>query len=1686
MSISLSKSKFFGGALVVAVSATLFGLASFAAGGTYFTYIDNANNTNNLISPANSNSNTTADGDMATNNLATMTETTVPSVTFAGSDPEAPIEFNINVASAPTTSARLTIRAYDVDEEPGQGVSPNDREQDDVYLNGHYLGKLTGANNVWSTTVLNIPNLAWVTTGNNLVQIKIDTYPGDTTAWRVGVRWGQLLIDGGAADQANTGAVVITGCVTRTGTTVAGCSTSGSVAVGNVQINTQATVNAVTAGNYRLEVTIIDPLGNSTSVLTDSFAATANSTVTRNVSPTYTLNSTTGTYTVQSQLFYIDSNSFPVQQDIATTTFQHTANVGPNFDADGDGISDFTEGTTADRDGDGTRDYLDTDSDNDGIPDSVERGSTGTPVDSDGDGDADYIDRDSDNDTIPDAFEAGATPASPVDTDSDGKPDYLDLDSDGDRLPDRIEGGGADADADSDGIDNAFDVTLQGGTDANLDGIRDDLLPRNTDSDALADFREVDSDNDGILDRIESNLSNADSDNDGIDNAIDVTNTGGADTNGDGIDDAYIVPDTDNDGLPDYRDLDADSDGIPDVTEAGLVDANRDGLLDTGSPTTATPRNFDGVDSADYRDLDDDNDGLLDTFEAGGTDANNDGRIDSYATDVNGNGLADSVETSQGGTPLSLPNADSDANPNYIDTDTDGDGILDSVDLPSVDSDGDGIANYLDTNNTNPCIPSSSSNACLNFDSDGDGLTNGQEATAGTNPNNPDTDGDGVQDGVEVGGNASTPLDTDGDGIINALEPSGDTDGDGLADSADTDSDNDGIPDSVERGSGASPIDSDGDGIKDYIDRDSDNDGIPDALEAGTTPAAPVDTDGDGKKDYLDRDSDNDGLPDTIEGDASGVDTDNDEIDDVYDVNAVIGAVDANLDGIADGNTPPDTDGDGIADFREVDSDHDGIIDTAEGNVSGVDTDGDGIDNSLDTDLTGGADANGDLIDDSYVLPNTDGDGVPDFRDLDSDNDSIVDVREAGLGDTNQDGLLDAGVATTSNPPDTDNDNQDDYRDLDSDNDGARDITQAGNQVLDANNDGRVDNTADTDGDGLANEADGSPNQFGAGIDSDGDGIANGADLDDDNDGIPDTLDGAGDFDGDGVINSLDRDSDNDGLTDTLEAGGTDANRDGVIDGFVDANSNGLADSVDTTLTIPGRALPLPDTDADGNRNFLDIDSDADGLNDIIESNGVDVNNNGIVDSTVDTDGDGLMDSVDGSITGSAPITPVDTDGDAQADYIDVDSDNDGVNDSREGRTDSDGDGTPDYRDPPGKLETTLRGVGAFNGWLVLMLAGLCCLRLSRLRKTALAAFATLAAVTAQAQTAEERQGEWYAGGDVGYSWLKPRNVNGGYRIDDDTSAGWRALVGKQVWRDWSVEGFFADAGEAGIASQNATVGHLGELAYKIYGVGTEWTPMLGGVGGRGATLYPLLKGGLVATSNSANASTINYDKLHGVGFYIGAAGVWQFARTWRAQLELISYDKDERMLTVGLRKTFGGSKPVTQSVVAPAPIPEPAPVVETSPVVMPPPPPPAPLDSDNDGVVDTADVCPTTPTGDRVDTNGCSLTINLQVYFDNDSGKLKPESDLELQRFVTFMKAVPSATGELQGHTDSVGKDSYNLLLSQKRAESVRAWVISQGVNATRLTAKGYGETQPLASNATPEGRADNRRVLFVRTDVK
>jgi outer membrane protein OmpA-like peptidoglycan-associated protein len=137
--------------------------------------------------------------------------------------------------------------------------------------------------------------------------------------------------------------------------------------------------------------------------------------------------------------------------------------------------------------------------------------------------------------------------------------------------------------------------------------------------------------------------------------------------------------------------------------------------------------------------------------------------------------------------------------------------------------------------------------------------------------------------------------------------------------------------------------------------------------------------------------------------------------------------------------------------------------------------------------------------------------------------------------------------------------------------------------------------------------------------------------------------------------------------------------------------------------------------------------------------------------------------------------------------------------------------------------------------------------------------------------------------------------------------------------------------------------------------------------------------------------------------------------------------------------------------------------------------------DGDGDGVVDSLDKCPTTPTGDRVDSKGCSLptVMNLQgVNFDNNRDTLRADAINILEEAIATLKRYPALKVEIAGHTDSANSDAYNLDLSQRRANSVMNYFIGKGIEADRLSAKGYGEAEPIADNSTSEGRFKNRRV--------
>lgn len=145
----------------------------------------------------------------------------------------------------------------------------------------------------------------------------------------------------------------------------------------------------------------------------------------------------------------------------------------------------------------------------------------------------------------------------------------------------------------------------------------------------------------------------------------------------------------------------------------------------------------------------------------------------------------------------------------------------------------------------------------------------------------------------------------------------------------------------------------------------------------------------------------------------------------------------------------------------------------------------------------------------------------------------------------------------------------------------------------------------------------------------------------------------------------------------------------------------------------------------------------------------------------------------------------------------------------------------------------------------------------------------------------------------------------------------------------------------------------------------------------------------------------------------------------------------------------------------------------------------PAPVDgdADGDGVLDSRDRCPNTPRGAVVDRDGCWAFHG--ILFDYDQDTIRAGYASLFDNAINVLKLNRGLTVEIQGHTDNHGSDSYNLDLSQRRANTVRQHLINNGIAASRLTTRGFGESQPVASNDTDEGRAHNRRVVYRRTDM-
>jgi len=140
--------------------------------------------------------------------------------------------------------------------------------------------------------------------------------------------------------------------------------------------------------------------------------------------------------------------------------------------------------------------------------------------------------------------------------------------------------------------------------------------------------------------------------------------------------------------------------------------------------------------------------------------------------------------------------------------------------------------------------------------------------------------------------------------------------------------------------------------------------------------------------------------------------------------------------------------------------------------------------------------------------------------------------------------------------------------------------------------------------------------------------------------------------------------------------------------------------------------------------------------------------------------------------------------------------------------------------------------------------------------------------------------------------------------------------------------------------------------------------------------------------------------------------------------------------------------------------------------------------DDDNDGVANSKDACPHTKAGAVVGDDGCEVQVVIElqgVHFDTDKATLKPESIEILNAAVNTLGEHGTILVEVAGHTDSTASDAYNQALSERRAKVVHAYLVDHGISSDSMTWRGYGESQPIATNDTAEGRAKNRRTELI-----
>jgi len=339
--------------------------------------------------------------------------------------------------------------------------------------------------------------------------------------------------------------------------------------------------------------------------------------------------------------------------------------------------------------------------------------------------------------------------------------------------------------------------------------------------------------------------------------------------------------------------------------------------------------------------------------------------------------------------------------------------------------------------------------------------------------------------------------------------------------------------------------------------------------------------------------------------------------------------------------------------------------------------------------------------------------------------------------------------------------------------------------------------------------------------------------------------------------------------------------------------------------------------------------------------------------------------------------------------------------------------------------------------------------------------------------------GSYYGGLGFGTSGIEPEVNNSGFEVTDSVGNGVQLFIGRDISPRISVEGYLSQLGEAHV--DNFGTGDSGSVEYTTLGA-SGLLYLFGGSGKKsfatrsGFSVYGRL--GIGRINNSGVGVDFNRSSPWNVSGGMGAE--YNLKNGFGLRAEFQSFDSDARVVSFNVVKRFrierqnGRLKFKGRS--------EDLVLVEASSKS----PRLAKKDSDGDGVSDYIDDCNSTGEGKLVGTNGCEFTGVLEgVTFSSGSSKLTNPGTNALDQVVSALNKNSDVSVSIQAHTDNRGPAEKNMALSRKRAESVVRYLVESGsIDLKRISAIGYGESRPLKTNQTAEGRTANRRVEIKVTE--